>query len=83
MPPDLVLPLLAATVLGSYAVVCVIWPYSTCGKCAGRGQLTSPSGKHHRICPRCRGGSRKRLRLGRKVLNVVSVRAREASNSLR
>lgn len=71
------LTLLAALWLAGYAVAVRFWPWANCRRCHGNGKSRSPSGKAFRRCPRCKGSGR-RLRLGRRVLNAVSERARKA-----
>lgn len=74
----LLLGLAAITVAGGYAVAAWIWPFTACRKCHGDGKLRSPSGRNWRRCKRC-GGTGRRLRLGRVVLNHLSASAEKAS----
>lgn len=53
--------------VGVYAGVCLVWPYTACSWCDGKGKHRSPSGKHWRPCFRCKGSGRK-LRRGRRLL---------------
>jgi hypothetical protein len=78
MDGSLVLALAAITVASGYAVAAWIWPYTNCLKCHGDGKLRSPSGRMWRRCKRC-GGTGRRLRLGRRVLNALSDSAERAS----
>lgn len=52
--------------LAGYGVACRIWPFTACGKCEGRGQFRSPSGRAWRNCRRCKG-SRSKVRFGRRL----------------
>jgi len=54
-----------------YVIACVFWQWKPCRKCKGEGRFRSPSGKAWRHCPRC-GGSRERLRIGRRVYNFYA-----------
>jgi DnaJ-class molecular chaperone len=60
------LVVLGLALLAGYALVCRVWPYAACGRCDGRGEHSSPSGKTYRECRRCKGSGR-RLRLGRRL----------------
>lgn len=72
---------LAATAwLAVYAFAAWVWPFTACRKCHGGGKLRSPSGRNWRRCKRC-GGTGRRLRLGRKIVNHLSYSAREASSA--
>lgn len=60
----------AATFLGllisfGYAVVCAMWPFTSCGRCEGSGRKLSPSKKNWRRCKKCKG-SGSQVRLGRR-----------------
>jgi hypothetical protein len=69
---------LAAVVWAAgYAVACWWWPFTACSRCKGNGRFRSPSGKNFRLCGRCKGGGT-RLRMGRKVLNVLAGQKKSA-----
>jgi Zn finger protein HypA/HybF involved in hydrogenase expression len=74
---SVVLVLAAAGALALYLVTCRIWPYGNCRRCHGSSKLHSPTGRSFRPCPRCKSTGR-RLRIGRRVLNYMSARARDA-----
>jgi hypothetical protein len=56
-----------------YVAACIIWPYAKCLKCKGTGQHPSPFGGGWRLCRRC-GGSKRRLRIGRRTYNYFYER---------
>jgi hypothetical protein len=56
-----------------YVAACIIWPYAKCLKCKGTGQHRSPFGGGWRECRRC-GGSKRRLRIGRRTYNFFYER---------
>lgn len=60
--------IIAAAVLVTvgYIVACVIWPFTGCARCDGKGKFRSPSGRAWRKCRRCKG-SGTRVRHGRRV----------------
>ncbi|WP_078854872.1 hypothetical protein [Streptomyces sp. NRRL F-5135] len=62
--------LIASTALllyaAGYAVLCAVSPFGPCRKCAGTGLRELR--KRAKVCRRCHG-QRRRLRLGRRVLN--------------
>lgn len=61
-----------------YAASCWWWPFAKCPKCKGLGRVFRKDGKVFRFCPRCAGTGR-RLRIGRRLYNIVHRRRREAS----
>jgi hypothetical protein len=64
---DNLLPLLLIAGTLGYLGMCVIWPYRPCRVCRGYGRFVGP---FHgiRLCPWC-GGTRLKLRFGRRVIN--------------
>lgn len=78
--PGLVALVLAVIVwVPAYMAVCRFWPFAACRRCGGDGKLREPlSRKAWRTCPRCNGTS-KRVRFGRRFLNVSSTTARNAT----
>jgi hypothetical protein len=60
--------LILATLSGSYALLCIGWPFARCRRCHGSGDLRAPVGRGLRLCQRCNATGR-RLRLGRRLWN--------------
>lgn len=58
-----------------YLGLCVVWPFRTCRRCQGYGQLRGLFGGI-RLCGHC-DGTGLRLRLGRRVLNALRHRYRD------
>lgn len=77
MTTAVVLALAVVGVPAAYLISCRIWPYGNCRTCHGTSKLHSPTGRAFRPCRRCRSTGR-RLRVGRRVLNYMSARARDA-----
>jgi DnaJ-class molecular chaperone len=57
-------------VVAGYGAAYWWWPYTACRRCEGSGKHRSPSGFAWRRCRRCHGTGT-RIRLGRRVLNVL------------
>lgn len=49
-----------------YTVECVVFPWRSCPRCAGKGKLHSPVSRGFRPCRRC-GGRARQLRWGRRL----------------
>ncbi|WP_229401889.1 hypothetical protein [Micromonospora okii] len=56
-----------------YVAECLIWPYGRCTRCEGGGIHMGPDGQHWRDCHAC-GGSGKRHRPGRRLMNLLRRR---------
>jgi hypothetical protein len=61
--------IIIAVVLVWYSIVCALFPYRTCGHCAG-GKTKTSQGKTFRICWWC-GGFGGKPRLGTRVYRRV------------
>ena len=60
-----------------YAFACWFWPFTDCRKCEGQGWFRSPSRKNWRKCRRCKG-SGSRVRLGRRVVDLLNTSRKAA-----
>lgn len=67
-----------------YAFLCWRFPWGRCRRCKGAGRFLqggkarpdAPMREFWRPCPRC-GGSARRVRLGRRVLELLIVREKD------
>jgi len=65
--PELALLALAVTV--GYVLLCAVWPFRPCSRCAGTGKRRGPVGGIRR-CPTCRATGL-RIRAGRHLWNYL------------
>jgi hypothetical protein len=68
---------IAATVTLGYALLCWVWPFTTCRRCAGTGTRRSAIVRRVRGCRRCHGTGT-RLRTGRALFNTFAHIRRDA-----
>ena len=61
-----------------YVIECIVWPFAKCPRCHGSGKRGRKDGKVFRLCRRCKTTGR-RLRVGRRLWNYVSVVRRAGS----
>lgn len=79
MNATIVVVLIAAGWAVYYTSSCLFWPYANCRRCKGNGKARAMwGGKAFRRCGRC-GGTGRRLRLGRRLFNLL----RQSTNSSR
>ena len=82
------LPLTAWLILAAigyaayYSLACWLFPFGRCRRCKGAGKLASPSGRHFRLCRRCKHTGL-RLRLGRKAYNWLRHMHHDATGGVR
>jgi hypothetical protein len=70
--------ILAVALIVRYLVLCWLWPFRDCWVCRGAGRhRRARNRKLSRRCWRCRGAG-VRLRLGRRAVNWVILRYRDA-----
>ena len=61
-----------------YAAACSVKPFTTCKKCTGSGRRRTRIAHRWRACRPCKG-SGLRLRIGRRIYNLLAHLYREGS----
>ena len=73
--------LAVALVVAGYRVARIVWfPLTRCWRCKGEGKFRSVTGKHWRLCRRCKGTGT-RVRSGRILLDKLRTTRAKARNA--
>ncbi|WP_191844045.1 hypothetical protein [Catellatospora chokoriensis] len=82
MTPELIATLILAAVAVVYVLLCWALPFGRCRWCSGTGTAKTLIMRRLRSCRMC-GGSRKRLRIGRRIYNAVHNANTDAARAAR